>query len=89
MHTEMGSNNIEYGFLKEIGLGSENIGGYINGKWKASGPVISTVNPSNNQVHLLRYYWIALSFSFYIIICFFTPRLISMDWWVSVIDNKV
>lgn len=46
----MGSNKIEYGFLKEIGLGSENLGGYINGKWKASGPVISTVNPSNNQV---------------------------------------
>jgi aldehyde dehydrogenase family 7 protein A1 len=45
----MGSNRIEYGFLKEIGLGSENFGGYINGKWKASGPVISTVNPSNNQ----------------------------------------
>ncbi|KAF3439699.1 hypothetical protein FNV43_RR17977 [Rhamnella rubrinervis] len=45
----MGSNNIEYGFLKEIGLGSENIGGYINGKWKATGPVISTVNPSKNQ----------------------------------------
>lgn len=46
----MGSNNREYGFLKEIGLGSENLGGYINGMWKASGPVISTVNPSNNQV---------------------------------------
>ncbi|XP_024017132.1 aldehyde dehydrogenase family 7 member A1 [Morus notabilis] len=39
----------EYEFLKEIGLGSVNLGGYVNGEWKASGPVISTVNPSNNQ----------------------------------------
>lgn len=39
----------EHGFLKEIGLGSENLGGYVNGEWKASGSIISTVNPSNNQ----------------------------------------
>ena len=46
----MGFEKNEYEFLKEIGLGSENLGGYVNGKWKASGPLTSTVNPSNNQV---------------------------------------
>ncbi|KAF4363578.1 hypothetical protein F8388_002119 [Cannabis sativa] len=46
---EMGFEKKEYEFLKEIGLGSENLGGYVNGKWKASGPLSSTVNPSNNQ----------------------------------------
>jgi|UniRef100_A0A803NS04 aldehyde dehydrogenase family 7 protein A1 len=45
----MGFEKKEYEFLKEIGLGSENLGGYVNGKWKASGPLSSTVNPSNNQ----------------------------------------
>ncbi|XP_034224358.1 aldehyde dehydrogenase family 7 member A1 isoform X2 [Prunus dulcis] len=45
----MGFAKKEYEFLSEIGLGPENPGGFINGKWKASGPVISTVNPSNNQ----------------------------------------
>uniref|UniRef100_A0A2N9HDG0 aldehyde dehydrogenase (NAD(+)) n=1 Tax=Fagus sylvatica TaxID=28930 RepID=A0A2N9HDG0_FAGSY len=46
---EMGFTKKEYEFLAEIGVGPENLGGYVNGKWKASGPVISTVNPSNNQ----------------------------------------
>lgn len=46
----MGFSKKEYEFLKELGLDSENLGGYINGKWKASGPVISTVNPSDNKV---------------------------------------
>ncbi|BBH08207.1 aldehyde dehydrogenase 7B4 [Prunus dulcis] len=45
----MGFAKKEYEFLSEIGLGPENPGGFINGNWKASGPVISTVNPSNNQ----------------------------------------
>lgn len=45
----MGFQKKEHEFLKEIGLGSENLGGYVNGEWKASGPIISTVNPSNNQ----------------------------------------
>lgn len=40
----------EYEFLSEIGLGPRNLGGYVNGKWKATGPVISTLNPANNQV---------------------------------------
>ena len=47
---EMGFEKNEYEFLKEIGLGLENLGGYVNGKWRASGPLTSTVNPSNNQV---------------------------------------
>ncbi|PON65997.1 Succinylglutamate-semialdehyde dehydrogenase [Parasponia andersonii] len=45
----MGFERKEYEFLNEIGLGSENLGGYVNGKWKASGPSTTTVNPSNNQ----------------------------------------
>ena len=49
----MGFTKKEYEFLAEIGVGPENLGGYVNGKWKASGPVISTVNPSNNQVFSL------------------------------------
>ncbi|XP_059643579.1 aldehyde dehydrogenase family 7 member B4 [Cornus florida] len=39
----------EYEFLKEIGLGPKNPGCYVNGQWKGTGPVISTVNPANNQ----------------------------------------
>ncbi|CAI9757717.1 unnamed protein product [Fraxinus pennsylvanica] len=40
----------EYEFLKEIGLGSQNLGCYINGVWHGNGPVISSVNPANNQI---------------------------------------
>lgn len=43
----------EYEFLTEIGLGPRNLGGYVNGSWKARGPVVSTVNPANNQVLIL------------------------------------
>jgi aldehyde dehydrogenase family 7 protein A1 len=42
------SNNLE--FLKEIGLGSTNIGSFINGQWKANGSSVTSVNPSTNQV---------------------------------------
>ncbi|KAM2448061.1 hypothetical protein PS1_018311 [Malus domestica] len=45
----MGFAKKEHEFLSAIGLAPENPGGFINGKWKASGPVISTVSPSNNQ----------------------------------------
>ncbi|KAH7857941.1 hypothetical protein Vadar_018113 [Vaccinium darrowii] len=41
--------NKEYEFLKEIGLGPRNTGCYVNGVWKGSGPVITSVNPANNQ----------------------------------------
>lgn len=40
----------EYEFLKELGIGPQNLGCYVNGTWKATGPVISTVNPASNQV---------------------------------------
>uniref|UniRef100_A0A9I9DV77 aldehyde dehydrogenase (NAD(+)) n=1 Tax=Cucumis melo TaxID=3656 RepID=A0A9I9DV77_CUCME len=40
----------EYGFLSEIGLGSRNLGCYVNGAWKGNGPVVSSSNPANNQV---------------------------------------
>nr|XP_004235550.1 aldehyde dehydrogenase family 7 member B4 [Solanum lycopersicum]XP_010318473.1 aldehyde dehydrogenase family 7 member B4 [Solanum lycopersicum] len=40
----------EYEFLKELGIGPQNLGCYVNGTWKATGPVISTVNPASNQI---------------------------------------
>lgn len=46
----MGFAKKEYEFLAEIGLGPDNLGGYVNGAWKATGSVVSSVNPSNNQV---------------------------------------
>ncbi|RDX69397.1 hypothetical protein CR513_51493, partial [Mucuna pruriens] len=48
---KMGSDNKSLGleFLKEIGLGSSNIGCYINGKWQATGSSVTSINPSNNQ----------------------------------------
>ncbi|KAJ8441128.1 hypothetical protein Cgig2_006957 [Carnegiea gigantea] len=39
----------EYEFLKEIDLSPKNQGCYVAGKWQAHGPLISTVNPANNQ----------------------------------------
>ncbi|XP_052183201.1 aldehyde dehydrogenase family 7 member B4 [Diospyros lotus] len=39
----------EYEFLKEIGIEPRNLGCYVNGSWKGSGPTISSVNPANNQ----------------------------------------
>nr|GMC94567.1 probable E3 ubiquitin ligase SUD1 isoform X1 [Ipomoea batatas] len=39
----------EHEFLKEIGIGTGNLGRYAKGAWKASGPTISTVNPANNE----------------------------------------
>ncbi|KAF1892604.1 hypothetical protein Lal_00011071 [Lupinus albus] len=46
----MGSDKrTEFEFFNEIGLGSNNVGGYINGHWKATGSSITSTNPSNNQ----------------------------------------
>lgn len=45
----MSSTKKEYEFLKEIELGSRNLGCYVNGLWQGNGPVISSVNPANNQ----------------------------------------
>uniref|UniRef100_A0A2K2BYX9 aldehyde dehydrogenase (NAD(+)) n=1 Tax=Populus trichocarpa TaxID=3694 RepID=A0A2K2BYX9_POPTR len=39
----------EYEFLSEIGLSSRNLGCYVDGTWKANGPVVTSVNPANNQ----------------------------------------
>ncbi|GAB2220031.1 hypothetical protein Drorol1_Dr00007673 [Drosera rotundifolia] len=39
----------EYSFLEEIDIAPRNLGCYFDGKWKASGPVVSSVNPVNNQ----------------------------------------
>ncbi|KAK9014157.1 hypothetical protein V6N11_005326 [Hibiscus sabdariffa] len=46
---EMGFSRKDYEFLTEIGLSSSNLGCFVNGTWKGSGPTISTVNPANNQ----------------------------------------
>lgn len=47
----MGSASKEYEFLSEIGLSSShNLGNYIGGKWLGNGPLVSTLNPANNQV---------------------------------------
>ncbi|KAA3478066.1 aldehyde dehydrogenase family 7 member B4 isoform X2 [Gossypium australe] len=46
---EMGFSRKEYEFLSEIGLSSGNLGCFVNGTWKGSGPVVSTLNPANNQ----------------------------------------
>lgn len=48
--------NGEYKFLSGLGLQAHNVGCYIAGEWKASGPIVTSVNPSNNKVlirHLL------------------------------------
>lgn len=45
----MSFTKIEYEFLKEIEVGPRNMGCYVNGTWKGSGPVATSVNPSNNQ----------------------------------------
>ncbi|KAH0895151.1 hypothetical protein HID58_057580 [Brassica napus] len=46
----MGSSCEEYEFLSEIGLSSShNLGNYVGGKWLGNGPVVSTLNPANNQ----------------------------------------
>lgn len=39
----------EYEFLREIGLEYRNPGCYVNGAWKGSGPVVSSLNPADNQ----------------------------------------
>ena len=62
---KMGSDNTNLEFLKEIGLGSSNIGSYINGQWKATGSSVTSVNPSNNQVHLLIFFFS----NFYCLFC--------------------
>jgi hypothetical protein len=65
----MGFTKKEYEFLVKIGLGPENLGGYINGAWRATRLVVSSVNPrlvvssmnpSNNQV-----FWFWLNFFFF------------------------
>ncbi|KAJ7955998.1 Aldehyde dehydrogenase [Quillaja saponaria] len=45
----MGFEKKEYEFLREIALDSTNTGCFINGQWKATGSVVTSVNPSNNQ----------------------------------------
>lgn len=39
----------EYEFLKEIGIAPTNLGCHVNGAWKGSGPLVTSLNPANNQ----------------------------------------
>nr|KAJ0205988.1 hypothetical protein LSAT_V11C500277690 [Lactuca sativa] len=39
----------EYEFLTEIGIEPRNSGAFVNGVWKGSGSVVSSVNPANNK----------------------------------------
>lgn len=85
----MGSDNHQnLEFLKEIGLGSSNIGSYINGQWKATGSSVTSVNPSNNQVHLLI---INFFLQFLLFISLFCEAFLSFlfscvcDYWLLVI----
>ncbi|KAG6501080.1 hypothetical protein ZIOFF_040948 [Zingiber officinale] len=39
----------EYEFLSELGLGPRNPGCFVNGAWSGSGPVVASLNPTNNQ----------------------------------------
>ncbi|KAM0007623.1 putative aldehyde dehydrogenase (NAD(P)(+)) [Helianthus debilis subsp. tardiflorus] len=39
----------EYEFLTEIGIQPRNSGCFVNGVWKGSGSVVSSVNPANNK----------------------------------------
>lgn len=47
---EMGFEKKEYEFLKEIGIRPRNLGSFANGVWKGTGPLVSSLNPANNQV---------------------------------------
>ncbi len=40
----------DYQFLKELGLAPHNLGCFSGGIWKGNGPIITSVNPSDNKV---------------------------------------
>lgn len=50
MCAEMGFAKKDYEFLSEIGIGASNPGCFVNGVWKGNGGVVSSLNPSTNQV---------------------------------------
>ena len=39
----------KYPFLKELGLGEDNVGCFDGKKWEANGPMHTAVNPSTNE----------------------------------------
>ena len=43
-----------YQFLKELSLAPENLGCYGGGVWRANGPTVTSVNPSDNEVNSSR-----------------------------------
>jgi aldehyde dehydrogenase family 7 protein A1 len=42
----------EHQFLAELGLAPRNPGSFACGAWGGSGPVVTTTNPTNNEVRL-------------------------------------
>jgi len=40
----------DYRFLTELGLAPENLGCYGGGAWRANGPTVTSINPSDNKV---------------------------------------
>lgn len=45
----------DYLFLNELGISPENLGCYGGGVWRANGPTVTSVNPSDNKVQYLDY----------------------------------
>jgi hypothetical protein len=45
----------DYRFLAELGLAAENLGCYGGGVWRANGPTVTSINPSDNKVRWLRF----------------------------------
>ena len=41
----------KYPFLKELGIEPINNGGYIGGKWFGGEEVLTTINPTTNEVN--------------------------------------
>lgn len=82
----MGFARKQYEFLSEIGLSTSNLGCFVNGTWKGSGPVVSTVNPANNQV-LILCLW--MCFSCYMILLLIVVTVIMIDGTVPLLKNKI
>lgn len=64
----MGFARKEHEFLSEIGLSEFNLGCYVNGTWKARGPVVTSLNPANNQVGFLFCFLYIISLVFFFLI---------------------
>lgn len=48
--TRSASSSHKYKFLEELGLSSNNLGAYFDGKWQGSGEIFKSVNPATEDV---------------------------------------